>query len=362
MKKKKYMRMAINLARLGQGRVNPNPLVGAIIVKDGRIIGQGYHRGYGMNHAEVEAFESLKESAEGAEMYVNLEPCSHYGKTPPCAERIVREKIGKVYVAMEDPNPRVAGRGIEILRQNGIEVELGILEEEARRLNEVFIHYIKKGTPMVIMKFAMSLDGKIATKDFQSKWISNESSRLDVAKLRNQYMGIMVGSNTLAKDDPRLTSRIEGGRDPYKIIVDSKLRLPLDARVLTINPEKALIFTTEARNREKEEAIRRLGGQVHILGSKEGQVDLVQLMGKVGKLGIDSILLEGGGNLNFSCLKDGLVDKVLSYIAPKIIGGRESITPVTGEGVGDLAEHFKLDFREVKNIDGDLFIESYVRK
>lgn len=358
----KYMRRAIDLARKGEGRVNPNPLVGAVIVKNGEIIGEGYHKVYGGDHAEVEALKNTREDPSGGEIYVNLEPCSHYGKTPPCAKKIVEAGIGKVYIGMEDPNPRVAGRGIEILRRAGIQVELGILEEEARLLNEVFIHYMEEKKPFIAMKWAMTLDGKIATKDFESKWITSEESREDVQRLRNKYSGIMVGSNTVLKDNPRLNCRLENSRNPVKIVLDSSLRIGLDSNILTSRPEETIIFTSEMRNLHKEKKIRELGTRVFLVARKEAGLDLGQIVGILGREGIDSILLEGGAKLNFSALEAGLVDRVHAYISPKIIGGEDSKTPVAGRGVASLGEHFKLDFEICRFLSEDIYIEGKIRK
>ncbi|MBQ9519536.1 MAG: bifunctional diaminohydroxyphosphoribosylaminopyrimidine deaminase/5-amino-6-(5-phosphoribosylamino)uracil reductase RibD, partial [Firmicutes bacterium] len=236
------MRRALELALRGAGGADPNPLVGAVIVRDGKIIGEGFHEYFGGPHAEVNAFSSLKESAEGAEMYVTLEPCSHYGKTPPCAEAVVKNKIKKVYIGMTDPNPKVAGRGMQILKNAGIDVETGILETECRSINAPFIKHITTGLPYIVLKWAMSLDGKIACRTGESKWISCEQSRAEVQALRNRYMGIMAGINTVLADDPLLTCRIEGGRAPYRIICDSNLKIPENAKVLG-NDGKCIIAT-----------------------------------------------------------------------------------------------------------------------
>ena len=304
-------------------------MVGAVIVKDGIIIGEGYHEKYGEGHAEVNAFESLKEDPSGATMYVTLEPCSHYGKTPPCVDKIIQSKIKRVVIGMIDPNPLVAGNGVDKLKRAGIEVKVGVLEDKCKKLNEIFIKYILTKKPYVVLKTAMSLDGKIATRNGESKWISSEKSRLQVHNLRNKFSAIMVGVNTVIKDNPELTCRIKNGNDPIRIIVDSTLRIPINSKVLQNN-------------------------------EKNGQVDLNALIKKLGELGIDSILLEGGSTLNYSALEENIVDKVMIYIAPKIIGGESSKTPVGGRGIDKLKDAFKLKNIAINILDEDILVEGYI--
>lgn len=364
--KEEYMKLALELAKKGKGRVHPNPMVGAVIVKDGKIIGQGYHKKCGEGHAEVNAFkdaEEKNENVEGAEMYVTLEPCSHFGKTPPCADKIIEKKISKVFIGTLDPNPLVAGRGVKKLKDAGIYVEYGILESECYKLNEVFMKYIVKKEPFVIMKTGMSLDGKVATYSGESKWITGEKSREDVHKLRNELTGIMVGINTVLKDNPELTCRIDGGRNPIRIIVDSTLKIPMDCKIVNTAKEvETIIATTDKSNLDKRKSLEDKKIKVIVVPSKNGKVDLKELMIALGKLKIDSILLEGGGTLNFSALEEGIVDKVKIYIAAKIIGGKDSKTPIEGRGIDSLKDAFKITNLSVSTIEEDILIEGYVEK
>lgn len=364
--KEEYMKLALELAKKGIGKVHPNPMVGAVIVKDGKILGQGYHKKCGEGHAEVNAFkdaEEKNENVEGAEMYVTLEPCSHFGKTPPCADKIIEKKISKVFIGILDPNPLVAGRGVKKLKDAGIYVEYGILESECYKLNEVFMKYIVKKEPFVVMKTGMSLDGKIATYSGESKWITGEKSREDVHNLRNELTGIMVGINTVLKDNPQLTCRVNGGRNPIRIIVDSTLKIPIDCKIVNTAKEvETIIATTDKANLDKINSLEDKGVKVIVVPSKNGKVNLKELMIALGNLKIDSILLEGGGTLNFSALEEGIVDKVKIYIAPKIIGGKDSKTPIEGKGIDNLKDAFKITNLSVSTIGEDILIEGYVEK
>ncbi|MEG2353900.1 MAG: bifunctional diaminohydroxyphosphoribosylaminopyrimidine deaminase/5-amino-6-(5-phosphoribosylamino)uracil reductase RibD [Clostridium sp.] len=358
---KKYMKLALELAKKGCGSVSPNPLVGAVIVKDNRIIGEGYHEIYGGNHAEVNAFTNSSESVDGATIYVTLEPCSHYGKTPPCVDKIIEKNISKVVIGTLDPNPIVSGCGMKKLRDAGINVEVGVLEEECIRINEIFMKYIVKKTPFVVMKIAMSLDGKIATSSGESKWISGEDSRRRVHELRGELSAIMVGVNTIIKDDAELTSRIEGSKNPIRIVVDSTLRIPIESRIIkSINKSRLIIATTNKATVERINILEEKGAEVLILKDKNGRVDLQELMINLGELQIDSILLEGGSILNYSALESSIVDKVQIYIAPKIIGGEQAKTPVSGEGVTLLKDAFKVRDLKTRFIGEDIFIEGYI--
>jgi len=358
-----YMRMALELARKGKGWTTPNPLVGAVIVKGGRVIGQGYHQKYGQPHAEVNAIASAKEDVTGATLYVTLEPCSHFGKTPPCSDLLIDKNIKRVVVGTLDPNPLVAGKGIERLRSNGIEVVTGVLEEESQKLNEIFIKYIVTKEPFVVMKNAMSLDGKIATVTGESQWISGESSRKQVHSLRHELAGIMVGIETIIKDDPQLTSRTLNSRNPIRIVVDSQLRIPIDSKVLTQQDKaKTIVATTKSANKEKVDTLKQMGIEVIVTKEKLGRVDLQELMKVLGAKGIDSILLEGGATLNFSALEEGIVDKIQSYIAPKIIGGKEAKTAVEGAGIQSLKSAFQIDRMTSVMVGEDLFVEGYIVK
>lgn len=359
----KYMEIALELAKNGEGRVSPNPMVGAIIVKDHRIIAKGYHKEYGRGHAEVDAFENATEDVKGATMYVTLEPCSHYGKTPPCADKIVAKKISKVVIGSLDPNPLVSGRGVKKLTDAGIEVTVGVLEEECKKLNEVFMKYILEEKPFVVMKSAMSLDGKIATYSGESKWISGEESRKNVHILRNKLSSIMVGVETVIKDDPELTCRLENGKNPIRIVVDSNLRIPLESRLVESAIDiKTIVATTKRANKEKELLLRAKGVHVLITEETNKRVDILDLMKKLGEMKIDSVLLEGGATLNFSALSQGIVDKVQIYIAPMIIGGEKSKSIVGGKGIEILKDAFKLRDLKTSLIGQDILIEGYVKK
>lgn len=359
----KYMRYAIELANKGVGAVNPNPLVGAVIVKDGRIIGEGYHKKYGGLHAEREAFANLTEDGEGADMYVTLEPCCHHGKQPPCVEAIVEHKIKRVYVGSDDPNLLVSGKGYEYLREHGIEVHTHILKDECDALNDIFFHYITTKTPYVIMKYAMTMDGKIAAYTGKSKWISNEASRHNSQELRNRCSGIMVGIGTVFADDPMLTCRLEDGHNPVRIICDTKLRIPMDSNIVkTAGEVRTIVAAGESiKNNDKYNVLIKNGVEVIFIEEEDGEINLKMLMNKLGELGVDSVIIEGGGTLNYSALEAKIVNEVMIYMAPKLLGGKEAPTAVEGKGFEepDLAAHFS--FKEVKNLDGDLLIR-YVAK
>ncbi|SDL07201.1 bifunctional diaminohydroxyphosphoribosylaminopyrimidine deaminase/5-amino-6-(5-phosphoribosylamino)uracil reductase RibD [Natronincola ferrireducens] len=362
---KYYMGKALDLAKLGWGKTRPNPLVGAVIVKDGYLVAEGYHHYYGGDHAEVDALKKIDYTAKGATMYVSLEPCSHYGKTPPCVEAIIKSKISRVVIAMEDPNPQVAGKGIRILREHGIEVVTGVMEEEAKKLNEVFIKYITTEKPFCILKTAMTLDGKIATTEGDSKWITAEDARAYVHHIRNRVAGIMVGVGTVLQDNPQLNTRIlnKEVRHPTRIIVDSKLRTPLHANVVkTAKEQSTIIVTTEEASKDKIDKLRTLGVQILKTKGRDGKVDLEDLMIKLGQQKIDSILLEGGGTLNYSTLEAGIVDKMLSFIAPKIIGGQAAITPVEGIGKSLIKDAFIVENIGIQQFQRDILIEGYIRR
>lgn len=359
------MKRAIKLAKKGIGYTNPNPLVGAVIVKNDKIIGEGFHEIYGGPHAEVNAFNSAEEDVEGATMYVTLEPCSHFGKTPPCANLIVEKGISKVIIGMKDPNSLVAGKGIEILKNSGIKVEMGILEEDIKKLNEIFIKFITTKKPFCILKTAMTLDGKIASVKGDSKWITNEESRTYVHKLRHQVSAIMVGVDTIIADNPKLTTRLvdKNGLDPIRIVVDTTGRTPLDSNVLNINSEAiTIVATTNKIDSVKIKAIEAKGAKVIITPLKDGRVDLENLMIQLGELNIDSILLEGGSTLNFSAIDQGIVDKVIAFVSPKIIGGDQAKTPVGGKGIENMEDAVALENIDVSRFHEDIMIEGYVRK
>ena len=357
-----YMLQAIQLAKQGEGWTNPNPMVGAVIVKNGRIIGKGYHKKCGELHAERNAIASLTESAEGATIYVTLEPCCHYGKTPPCTEAIIEQKIKRVVIGSRDPNPKVSGKGIKMLQEAGIEVIEDFMREECDRLNPVFFHYITTKTPYVVMKYAMTLDGKIATKTGASKWITGEAARAEVQHMRHRYMGIMAGIGTVIADDPMLNVRVEGWKSPIRILCDSGLRIPLDGQIVkSAGKYRTIVAYADSENTEaKRKRLHEMGVETICCPDENNQVDLKKLMKYLGEEGIDSILLEGGGTLNDSALRAGIVQEVQAFIAPKLFGGMNSKTPVEGIGVRFPSEAVKLKCNDICQIGEDIRITCQV--
>lgn len=365
MNDKEYMRVALKLAVRAKGKTSPNPLVGAVIVKNDRIIGKGYHRRAGESHAEINALDMAGRRAKGATLYLNLESCAHLGRTPPCTKRIISSGIKKVVAAMIDPNPLNCGRGVKELRKAGVKVKVGILEKEARKINEAYIKYITTKRPFVILKTAMSLDGKIATKTGDSKWITNESSRRYVHRLRSEVDAVLIGIETVLKDDPRLTARIKDPgsrisvRNPTRVVVDSRARIPLGARVL--NQEAlTIVATTKFASKKKIKALEKKGATVLIIKDRDKNVNLKELLKNLGELEITSLLVEGGGRINASFLENGLVNKVLFFVAPKIIGGEEALTPVEGEGIKRIKDAVKLKDISIKRFGEDVLVEGYV--
>ena len=370
MPEEKYMRRAIELAKKGSGHVNPNPLVGAVIVRDGEIIGEGYHECYGQLHAERNAIANAKKrgnSLEGSTIYVTLEPCCHYGKTPPCTDAIIEEKIARVVVGSDDPNPLVSGKGFQMLREKGIEVIPHFLKEECDAMNHVFFHYIRTGTPYVAMKYAMTMDGKIACYTGDSKWVTGEESRAHVQTLRNHYKGIMAGIGTVLADDPMLNCRIEGGRDPIRIIADSHLRIPMDSQLVRTAGQQPLIVAClpdadeekAAQLQEKGVEVLRIPGvtTADITEEQKEVISLPVLMKELGARKIDGILLEGGGQLNESALQAGIVDRIYCYIAPKIFGGAQAKTPVEGQGLTRAADAWKFNRIGMQEFGQDILLE-----
>ena len=357
-----YMLQAIQLAKQGEGWTNPNPMVGAVIVKNGRIIGKGYHKKCGELHAERNAIASLTESAEGATIYVTLEPCCHYGKTPPCTEAIIEQKIKRVVIGSRDPNPKVSGKGIKMLQEAGIEVIEDFMREECDRLNPVFFHYITTKTPYVVMKYAMTLDGKFATKTGASKWITGEAARAEVQHMRHRYMGIMAGIGTVLADDPMLNVRVEGWKSPIRILCDSGLRIPLDGQIVkSAGKYRTIVAYADSENTEaKRKRLHEMGVETICCPDENNQVDLKKLMRYLGEEGIDSILLEGGGTLNDSALRAGIVQEVQAFIAPKLFGGMNSKTPVEGIGVRFPSEAVKLKCTDICQIGEDIRITCQV--
>ncbi|MDF9408136.1 bifunctional diaminohydroxyphosphoribosylaminopyrimidine deaminase/5-amino-6-(5-phosphoribosylamino)uracil reductase RibD [Pelotomaculum isophthalicicum JI] len=358
-----YMKMALELAARARGRTSPNPMVGAVVVKDNRIVGQGYHARAGTPHAEVLALAEAGNEARGATLYVTLEPCCHHGRTGPCADAVIAAGVAKVIIATIDPNPLVAGGGIRRLKDAGVEVVTGVMKEEALELNEVFIKYITTGLPFVVAKAAMSLDGKIATCTGESRWITGPEARAYGHRLRDWYDAILVGIGTVRADNPSLTARLANGegRDPVRIIVDSTANTPLDANVLNQHSEApTIIATTAGASPERLEALRQAGAEVLVVN--EGpRVELAKLLRILGKQEITSLLIEGGAGVHGSALAAGIVDKVVWFIAPKIIGGREAPGPVGGRGADDLSEAAELERVKVSRMGPDFCIEGYLK-
>jgi len=358
-----FMRRAFALALLAKGRTSPNPMVGAVLVKEGRVVGEGYHAFAGGDHAEVRALKAASFQAEGATLYVNLEPCCHVGRTPPCTEALIRAGIKKVIASTLDPNPLVSGKGVERLKEAGIEVEVGLLAEEARRLNEAFFAFIATGRPFVILKAASSLDGRIATRAGESRWITGEEARRRVHELRDEVDAVLVGIGTVLKDDPALTVRLgrQGTRNPLRVIVDAYARLPLEAKALQ-DPAKTLVAASREAPGEQVGALRRRGAEVVLLDGQPGQVSLTLLMEELGKRGIVSVMIEGGAEINASALAEGIVDKVLLFLAPLLIGGREAPSAVGGRGIERLSQAIRLKDLRIERLGEDLLIEGYINK
>lgn len=356
-----YMRLALELAEKGCGWTSPNPMVGAVIVKNGEIIGQGCHLRYGEAHAERNALASCTQPPAGATMYVTLEPCCHYGKQPPCTDAILEAGIARVVIGSSDPNPLVSGKGTAALMAHGVAVTEHVLEKECRKLNEVFFHYITAGSPFVAMKYAMTLDGKIAACTGASRWITGEEARAHAHALRHRYRAIMAGVQTVLDDDPMLTCRIEGGRNPIRIICDTALRTPLVSKIVQTAQEAPVILATCCTDQQKCEPYRELGCRLLAVPEKQGHVDLKALMAQLGAEGIDSILLEGGAELNWSAVSAGIVNKVYAYIAPSILGGAGAKTPVGGKGADDPGHAFGICSSTVRRIGRDFLIEGYLQ-
>ena len=352
-----FMQIALELALGGLGYVNPNPLVGAVIVKDDKIIGKGFHARYGDLHAERVAFANCSESPAGATIYVTLEPCCHHGKTLPCTDAILESGISRVVIGATDPNPKVAGGGIQILRDAGIEVIEGVLEEQCKAQNAVFFHCIQRQSPYVVMKYAMTADGKIATTTGNSKWISGEISREHVHQTRHALSGIMVGIGTVMADDPLLTARVEHAKQPTRIVCDSHLSIPINNKIVQTAKEIPTIVAYAKENVRKRETLEKLGVELLCLPNESGQVDLPALMRHLHAKKIDSILLEGGASLNFSMLKAGLVQKLQLYIAPKLFGGQDAKTPIGGAGIPLVNDAITLSSPSVTPMGDDILLE-----
>lgn len=359
----------ITLANRARGMTSPNPMVGALIVKDGKVIAEDYHRRAGTPHAEALAIEKAGEKAKGSTLYVSLEPCCHTGKrTPPCTKTIIKAGIRKVVISMKDPNPKVSGQGIQELEQAGIKVISGILEDKARRLNEAYIKYITAKKPFVTLKIAMTLDGRIATPEGQSKWITGEKARRMVHKLRSSVDAVMTAIGTVKADDPELTVRLagsgskgQGPKNPIRIVIDPELEIPLNSRILRTPPDTIIVAREQAISLHKDKFNYLLKSMKKLIMFKD-KLELDWLMGKLGEIGITSVMIEGGSSLNAHALEDGIVDKVMFFIAPKIIGGKESFPAVGGKSFKRLEEAYKLkDMRMVK-VGDDLLVEGYIQQ
>ena len=351
----KYMDLALELTEKGRGYVNPNPMVGAVVVKDGEIVGKGWHKFYGGPHAEVYALEEAGAKAEGATIYVTLEPCSHFGKTPPCAEKIKKMKIKKCVIACLDPNPIVAGRGKKILEEAGIEVVVGVREKEAKELNKVFMKYITEKNPYLFLKCAITLDGKIATNERDSKWITNKKSREKVQFLRHEYMGIMVGINTLINDNPRLTARIENGVNPFRIVIDPHLRTPLESNFVNMADDNKSIIVTSKENEKNDKITELENKNVKIIYMEGYDFSVHEILKKIGELKIDSVLLEGGSYLISKAFKENRIDGGEIFIAPKILGG--GLPFIDGFDFKEIKDCFHLENVKFNVYDDNISVE-----
>jgi len=359
-----YMKEALKLARKAKGRTSPNPMVGALVVKDDKIVGKGFHPAAGKPHAEIFALKEAGDRARQATMYVTLEPCNHHGRTPPCTEAIIAAGIKKVFVGMEDPNPKVAGKGMARLRQAGIDVVSGILEDKCLQLNEAYIKYITTNTPFVTLKVAASMDGRIATHTGHSHWITNEKSRRYVHRLRDENDAILIGIGTLLQDNPELTTRLprKKGRNPYRIIVDSRLRTPLYAHIFGDDAKEKLILATSCKKHSDLKVYQdRVYRLLQIPANDLGQLDLNILMKKLAKLEIMSLLIEGGSEINGSFVDAGIVDKICFFFAPLLIGGRGSIGMMGGQGIDFIPEATRIKDLKIKRFGTDICVEGYLQ-
>jgi diaminohydroxyphosphoribosylaminopyrimidine deaminase / 5-amino-6-(5-phosphoribosylamino)uracil reductase len=357
------MKLPLQLAAKGAGWVSPNPMVGAVVVKDGLIVGKGFHRRVGAPHAEVEALRQAGKAAKGADLYVTLEPCNHQGRTPPCTQAILSAGVSRVIIATMDPNPQVAGGGGEYLKSRGVSVETGLLEQEARRLNEAWFHWVATGRPWVIAKAACSLDGKIATAGGESQWLTGEAARAFGHRLRHRVDAILVGLNTALSDDPQLTTRLlrGRGRDPIRVVLDSRLRLPLTAKLLHLDsPAPTWVACTREAPKEKIRAIKDLGAEVLVFPPEAGRVPLKPLLELLGRQQVQSLLVEGGAEVLGGFFDQRLVNQFYFFFAPKILGGRAAPGVLGGEGVARLAEAHQAKAPIISRIGPDLLISGYL--
>jgi diaminohydroxyphosphoribosylaminopyrimidine deaminase/5-amino-6-(5-phosphoribosylamino)uracil reductase len=357
----KMMNRAMALARKGLGKTSPNPPVGCIIVRNGEIVGTGWHRKAGTPHAEVHALREAGERARGADVFVTLEPCSHFGKTPPCADALIAAGVGRVYAGMVDPNPEVAGKGIQKLRAAGIPTFPGFMEPECRRIIGPFIKHVTTGFPFVTVKSAMTLDGKTATASGDSQWITGEQARRHVHKLRAEHDALMAGVETVLADDPQLTCRLlRGGKDPLRVIVDSRLRTPPDAQVFQVESTATTLIATVERDEERLSVFRALGAEVLVCKEENGRVDLADLLANLGQRGVQSILVESGGELAGALLRQGLIDRLILFYGAKLVGG-EGRSPFAGAGVQRMNEAIRMQEIEVRRFGDDLMVSGYLR-
>ncbi|WP_349407628.1 bifunctional diaminohydroxyphosphoribosylaminopyrimidine deaminase/5-amino-6-(5-phosphoribosylamino)uracil reductase RibD [Pseudalkalibacillus sp. SCS-8] len=361
MEHERYMKLAIGMAEQTAGQTSPNPKVGAVVVRNGEIVGLGAHLKAGEGHAEVHALNMAGNKAEGATMYVTLEPCSHYGKTPPCADLVIERGIHRVYIATLDPNPLVAGRGVERLKDAGIDVHVGLLEKEAISLNRFFNHFMKTNLPFVTLKAASSLDGKTAANSGDSKWITGEDARLDVHQYRHEHDAILVGVNTIIQDDPQLTTRLpSGGRNPIRIILDTNLRIPEDAKVLHDGAAETIIIAGSSAPTERIESLRR--DHVRIIQLDCPSIEIYPLLERLVEEGVTSIFVEGGSSVHASFMKERCFQEMITYIAPKLIGGKKSPSVIGGEGIETMAEAVQLEIVSVNQLGDDLKIISVLKE
>ena len=357
------MRLALDLARKAEGKTSPNPVVGAVIVKSGKIIAKGYHKKAGSPHAEIIALRKAGRKSIGADLYVNLEPCCHHGKTPPCTEAIIAAGIKRVVLGIRDPNPLVRGKGIRFLKKQGIEVDVGILKRDCKEVNETFIKYITTGRPWVILKSALSLDGKVATLTGDSRWISGPKAREYAHQLRSKVDAVLVGAETVRVDDPRLTVRLnkKGIRNPVRVVVAGKQPIPVSSKIFNnALRERVICATTASQSLSQKKKLQLKGVELLSMKYKRKKVDLSLLMDKLGKMGITSIMIEGGAEISGDALKEKIVDKVIYFIAPKIIGGKRAPGPVGGQGISKLKDFIQLKDMSVAKLGDDFVIEAKI--
>jgi diaminohydroxyphosphoribosylaminopyrimidine deaminase/5-amino-6-(5-phosphoribosylamino)uracil reductase len=360
-----WMRRALELAARGTGLASPNPLVGAVVIRDGEVVGEGWHEGPGTPHAEIVALDAAGDRARGATLYLTLEPCAHHGRTPPCAPRVVAAGVGRVVTAMQDPNPLVDGRGLATLHEAGVDVSLGVLEADAFRLNEAFVKHLHTGLPFVTLKMAASLDGKVAARDGSSRWITGEEARAEVHRMRGAADAVMVGAGTVVRDDPSLTVRLPGwaGRPPSRIIVDGRGIVPETSKVFTDGLAPTLVVTTHDAPVERRRAWERSGSEVLVMpGAGASLVPLDSLLTELGKRDVQRLLLEGGPTLNWEAVRSGLVDEIVFYVAPVLVGGEDAPSILMGDGIPTIADGVPLDIREVSRIGSDVKVVARVHR